>query len=544
MQNKLKLFSAALLAATVVGLASCDTIEVSLKKEDAEAVLVNAGNDKLTGNTVGDLYEEIVTAGSSNSEKVLNNLLYKLAQSYFGHFYDDDNGTGLYNTVTKGTQEQKKAYAEAHKEMFDGKVEKLEIFFNKLKESLDKSFYAFVKNTSYQKRGDFYEREFIQAQEKELYSFPEVVTYKQGLVVGYKTYENVQEYLQDDYITFYKDYIEHALLPDAYRKALVEQHLISQNYNTLGRSYARKVQYISLGNVEGFPDATEHLVKAYSRLILKASDDDIKAIHADVDVDEVRNLHFLNRLYQGYFEAGEVANKAVADAIYAAAGYNQLIYTDEAGDPQTAVGVYEQTSYGILLKDYYKLTSSRWEEGSTTDFTGGSAYTKETGLKIKTNEIVASSKVTEGWYTNSGLSDLPSEIKSRLFKVNVANDLDADENRTPEFGVFYNGDYYLTPKVSSRDDDTPECISDTSSSNWYIIRVDEAVKGPKLQVGGESAYPEEKMGQIVQDVATLIADGDAYKKAARQYYVKKAALAYHDQAVYDYFKETFPDLFD
>lgn len=540
MQNKLKVLSAVLLGACVVGMASCDTIEVSLKKDDAEAVLVNAGEDSLKGNTVGELYDEIVKAGSSNSEKVLNNLLYKLAQAYFGEFYGDN---GLYKTMTTGTAEQKQAYANAHKEMFDGSVKKLENFYAKIKESLDKSFYAIVKNTTYQQRGVFFEKDFVQAQEKELYSFGDVNEFKEGLVVGYKTYENVQEYFQDDYIAFYEDYIENVLIKDAYRKALVEMHLISQNYNTLGRSYARKVQYIALGNVEGFPDATERLVKAYGKLVLSGTDADLKLVHADLDIDQVRNLHFLNRLQQGHFNADEEANIALANAIYAEAGFNELRYTDEQGNSQIAAGVYEQTSYGLLLKDYYKLTSSRWEEGSTTDFTGGSAYTKETGLKIKTNEILASSKVTEGWYTSSGLSDLPSDIKSRLFKVNVANDLD-NEGKAPDFGIMLNGSYYLTQKKYSRDDNEPECMLDSSSSTWYIVRVDEAVKGPKLQKGGASAYDDDKLEKIVLDVANLIADGDAYKKAARQYYVKKAAVEYHDQAVYDYFKETFPDLFD
>ena len=484
MQNKLKVLSALLLGACVVGMASCDTVEVSLKKDDADAVLVNAGQDSLKGNTVGELYDEIVKDGSSNSEKVLNNLLYKLAQSYFGEFYGDN---GLYKTMTTGTDAQKQAYANAHKEMFpEGSVKHLENFYAKIKESLDKSFYAIVKNTSYQKRGVFFEKDFVQAQEKELYSFPETNAYKEGLVVGYKTYENVQDYFQNDYITFYQDYIENVLIKDAYRKALVEMHLISQNYNTLGRSYARKVQYISLGNVEGFPDATERLVKAYGEMVLSGSNDDLLAIHADLDVDEVRNLHFLNRLYQGHFNVGEAANIALANAIYAKAGFNELRYTDENGTSQIAAGVYEQTSYGLLLKDYYKLTSSRWEEGSTTDFTGGSAYTKETGLKIKTNEILASSKVTEGWYTSSGLSDLPSDIKSRLFKVNVANDLD-NEGKEPDFGIMLNGSYYLTQKKYSRDDKEPECMLDSSSSTWYIVRVDEAVKGPNLQKGGASA---------------------------------------------------------
>ena len=93
-------------------------------------------------------------------------------------------------------------------------------------------------------------------------------------------------------------------------------------------------------------------------------------------------------------------------------------------------------------------------------------------------------------------------------------------------------------------DESVRYLLDGGSSTLYFVRVDEAVKGPKLTPGGESAYPEAKMKKIEVDVAALIGDGDTYKKAARQYYVRNAAISYHDQYVYDYFKETFPDLFD
>ena len=540
MQNKLRILSAALLAATALGLASCDEVEASLKPADAEAVLINAGEGKLAGNTLGDLYDQIVSAGSTNSEKVLNNILYKLAQSYFGDFYGEK---GLWKTVTTGTDAEIKAYAEAHSTMFGGDANKVKIFYNKIKESFDKSFWSIVKNTSYQKRSYFQEKEFVQAQLKELLEFPELgeaESYKDVKVVGYKTYLNVNEYFHADYVEYYQSYIERNLLPDAYRKALVEQHLISQNYNTLGRSGARKVQYVALGSVEGFPHATEDLTKAYATYVLTATDESIKAVNENIDLDEVRNLHFLDRLYKGYFE-GEEANLALATYIYGKAKFNKLTVTID-GVATTLNNVWEQTSYGLLLKDYYKLTDSRWEEGSTTDFTGGSAYTKEAGLKIKTDEILVGSNVTEGWYTSSGLSDLPSSLRSRLFRVNVANDLDAPETHTPDYVTVHNGRNYLTQKSWDMGQVNNFCVND--SSKWYIVRVDEAVKGPKLQKGGNSAYPAEKMDQIVADVASLIADGDTYKKAARQYYVKNAALEYHDQDVYDYFESTFPDLFD
>ena len=52
------------------------------------------------------------------------------------------------------------------------------------------------------------------------------------------------------------------------------------------------------------------------------------------------------------------------------------------------------------------------------------------------------------------------------------------------------------------------------------------------------------MNQIIWDIADLIGDGDSYKKAARQYFVEKMSISYHDDDVYSYFEKTFPDLFD
>ena len=540
MQNKLKILSAAILAASVFGLAGCDDIEAGLTQADADQVIINVGDATLAGNTLGELYDEIITAGSSNSEKVLNNILYKLAESYFGKFYGEG---GLYETVSKGSQADIKAYAEAHAKMFDGNANKVINFFNKLKESLDKSFWGVVKNSSYQKRYKFLEKEFVQAQEKELYEFKtEGVTFVEAPVFGYKTYKNVEEYFQPNYIAFYENYIERALLPDAYRKALVEMHLIAENPNALGRSAARKVQYIALGKIDGFPEATKNLFKAYAEKVIAATDAKLTEDYPGLDIASVRDLHFLNRLYLGNFDEDPAVVQSLAASVYEAADFTHLTY-EEDGLEVIDGSHYEQTTYGALLKDYHKLTTSRWEEGSSTDFTGGSTYSVETGLAIKTNELLQSNKVTEGWYTNSGLSDLPTSIKTRLFKINVATDLD-NPGRTPEFGQIVNGSYYLTLDENDRDDNIPYVIYDDSSSTSYIVRVDEAVKAPKLKKGGESAYDDEKLEKIVLDIASLLADGDSYKKAARQYYVKEAAIAYHDQAIYDYFEETFPDLFD
>ena len=102
-------------------------------------------------------------------------------------------------------------------------------------------------------------------------------------------------------------------------------------------------------------------------------------------------------------------------------------------------------------------------------------------------------------------------------------------------------------------DATPYVLYDSSSTTWYIIRVDEAVKANKLVKGGDNYYDNlpaanragtQTANQIALEIAGLLGDSDTYKKAANQHYVEEAAIAYHDQDVYDYFEKTFPDLFD
>jgi hypothetical protein len=84
------------------------------------------------------------------------------------------------------------------------------------------------------------------------------------------------------------------------------------------------------------------------------------------------------------------------------------------------------------------------------------------------------------------------------------------------------------------------------ANEWYA----EAVKPGKMAtVKDDSDYAYinesyERLQQVVWDVVNLIADGDSYVKAAKQYYVSEMKVSFHDDDVYNYFKNTFPDLFD
>ena len=94
----------------------------------------------------------------------------------------------------------------------------------------------------------------------------------------------------------------------------------------------------------------------------------------------------------------------------------------------------------------------------------------------------------------------------------------------------------------------PYLIYDSSSTAWTLVRVDEAVKNSKLRAGSADYYGGESNGDILMEVeyqvSYMLADNTSFTKNSNQYYIKEAALSYHDQAVYDYFKKTFPDLFE
>ena len=180
-------------------------------------------------------------------------------------------------------------------------------------------------------------------------------------------------------------------------------------------------------------------------------------------------------------------------------------------------------------------------------------------MQIKQQALIAVDKTTDGWYTSSGLSSLPSELKTRLFKIGVANEVDSGKTGALDYGYYINNHYYLTSTVYQSDETStsfPYVIYDKTTTTWYVIRVDEAVKLSKLAEGSGSydamtshsgtdkTYWPIFRSTVAYEVAYLLSDTDTYKKSANQYYVEQAAIAYHDDYVYNYFKTTFPDLFD
>ena len=220
---------------------------------------------------------------------------------------------------------------------------------------------------------------------------------------------------------------------------------------------------------------------------------------------------------------------------------------------------YLGTDYGDMMQEYRKITDNilTTDTSAESSFTGSYTYSKEIGKEIKENELANKDYTQNGWYIkNGGLSDLPDEIRTRLFNIGVANALDNDDVQdrynagayaVPENESNYvakiNGKYYL--KVGSKEtgaapeDDILFNLNGTS----YVIQIEEAISASKLSKESE-IYDSTAKEEIINEVAKVIAADDSYKTLSTKHWLEKCALKYHDTVVYDYFKSNYPELFE
>ena len=536
-------------------LASCnDTITASLKNADANAALIqNIG--EIPNNKLKVIYDALVTNSTSDAEKVKNNVLYAIAQGEFGTFYDEGNSQGLLSIVKSSDAKILEWGKKKNPYKIDGEdkvVSYVKDFYTHVIDAINDHFWGIVGNESYKERGIFKEKKFYEAEVNELYKLAPVAEddFVEKAIDGFLTKDDAATYFTD-YLVTYKDYIERSILPTIFRKALVEQYIYEKNYSDLGRSYAREVQYIKLADVEGDASATLNLVKSFAKNVLVAGDE----AHSD--------LRYLDLLYKGYFDDIDAEENTWAVKVYEDAGWK-----GQNGSPDGLGKVaYAESKYGKLVKDYTEVIengASRWKS-SGKDFTGNGKYVKEVGMAIKTRDIIGSNNVTEGWYDSNGLSGVTSEVRTRLFKIQVANEVDSinydlgdDGKYTPvpnakgNFGWYVSGSYYMIPAKFPEATEFPYVIHD--GSDTYIVKVKEAVKTAKLAKDGNSNYETmAKEGrraanaptqhQIVTKVEDLKSGSSANEKAAYKSYIQNAAIAYHDSNIYNYFAAQFPDLF-
>lgn len=547
LNKKSKLVLTALAAMmSVGGLAACSDIVATPGEAYNSALLANdSGNLSTTNNTLKKIYDALVSEGDTNSEKVLNNITNIYSQSLYGDFFAiktavDANDTAALKTIAD-------RYEIYHDADGNGSVDLLIQMYKNILFRVKTVFYGYVTNASYQVRNQFVEKKFFDAQVKAYYKFPDSANpqtdAKQArgevrIVESTNTAE-LDEYFNDIFTT-YKDYIELAVLPDIYRDLLVCQYLYKENYRVLGNSYARKLDYIKLAANDAYPNATSSLVSAYCTDV----------INAGQDADKY-GLTFLDRLSKGTDEfTGD--EKVMADKIYADANWTSFTAEELSSLPaanQAYTYVRKESSFGGHLTNYIKIYAKTQVSNYADivkDFTNSGAYTAETGLLIKKQVLISTDDTTDGWFTSTGLDSVPSDMKTRLTKMGVANEVDTNPTTDWEgtYGWYRGGHYYATPSSYETGNKIPYAVNDSGS--WYIFRVNEAVKSAKLTSSTKADSPyygDLKARQVARAVAATLSSSDTYKKSSNSFFVEKMALCYHDTSIFNYFKKTFPELF-
>ena len=549
MANKFKKVLTLTAAALAFGLTSCDQVEAKLPED--KNVLTFADGEEVYNNQLSKIYDALVSSGDTNSQRILNNILYLYSEATFGSFYDVMDGTTVKEYGIKSAVEGGEAgaafssYIEAHKAMQvieNGSINKSKSFtkvknmYAEIIGRIYKLFYSYVLDASYQDRSRFCEEKFYQAQVKNYYDLGAAyyTTDEANYYVPvngafrlddtYTADDQLKDYFKDLFAT-YKNYIELNILPDIYRSELTAQYLYTQNIYQIRNTMARKIDYVALSENSDYNGKVKDLMNAYCKLIVNAGKQD------------TYDFTWLDRVNKGA-EATIIAD-AQAQALYAEAGWT-LRHITVGGQNYD---YYCESVFGTTCLKYQKLLDKTTRDETElsnieADFTSNGAYTKETGFKIKLNQLLADNNTEYDWYTSGSLNGIPADMATRAFKIQVANELDDDDaterylRKIADDGATTKN-AYLMPANYETGTEYPYLVQD--SSKYYIVKVEEATT---------DFYGEEKAEIIARKIAYILSSSDTWKKAANTYYVEQMASIFHDDYVLEYFEHTFPEIFE
>ena len=347
-------------------------------------------------------------------------------------------------------------------------------------------------------------------------------------------------------------YVEMHVIPDIYRQLLVEQYLLDESYDTLGRTSARHISVLSISKNSNYATTAYDLMKTFVNNNIFDKDRT-----TDVDLDTLK-----------------IASNAWIGAFMSKAGYNN---TDEYKLLEAALPAsylvagtnpyFKGTAYGDMMEEFEKINDNPKISENESTYTGGNTYTVEVGKTIKTRELETKDYTSTGWYIKSvGVSTLPESLKNQLFDINVANalagkpcveytyDATANEWKTNEdqanlinvIGKVGN-QYFLRNTSRVKDVPVQSDILFESDGTYYVVLVEDAIRSINLS---KSSYVDadadklEKLEGYINEIVQIVSNNDTYKNLSKKHWLEEMNLKYHDSKIYDYFKENFPDLFD
>ena len=483
-------------------------------------------------------------------------------------------------------------------------LKRITFFFEDLNERIDKELYKQISAETYRdktNKTEFDEEKFARAKRKENYDIKhfkengEVDTtggfhFKKVFLDSNFKEENVRDYLSD-FENTYGDFVTKSIIPTVYKDKLVEEYVLDNNYSALGRAYGREINYVKIPYSSDDPNTAWRLVNKFAKDYL----DKAARVGTEVEYDQLVSWikgfegmitdnggnpvvsNFVNTGLDDIYGAARAFKLKCEKSPISAADQKTALLPlfEEGGILSGAPGTtpsdkyddfvfYEKTKLGEILKDYEKAVVGELTRFSTDDdkkkyeefTTNGS---KEQGLveKITNAALESTDKMTDsGWFVKNdkeGGLNVSEEIKNRLFNIKVSNDFDKTSWTYEKGESYFNklqGHTYLTPAAAT-DAEYDFIIRDTSGNALYIVEILEAPSTSKLNKdkSNDKSYINTssdafKCERIAREIAKILGTKDTYTTNAYTSYLKLYTFTFHDTSVYDYIKDTYPNLFE
>ena len=347
-------------------------------------------------------------------------------------------------------------------------------------------------------------------------------------------------------------YVEMHVIPDIYRQLLVEQYLLDESYDTLGRTSARHISVLSISKNSNYATTAYDLMKTFVNNTIFDKD---RTTDVTLDTFKIASNAWIGAFMSkdGYATTDEYKLLSAAlPADYLAGNTNKY---------------FKGTAYGDMMEEFEKIKANPKISENESTYTGGNTYTAEVGKTIKTRELETKDYTSTGWYIKSvGVSTLPESLKNQLFDINVANALDgkpcveytydttANEWKTNEDQANLinvvgkvGKQYFLRNTSRVKDVPVQSDILFESDGTYYVVLVEDAIRSINLS---KSSYVDadanklEKLEGYINEIVQIVSNNDTYKNLSKKHWLEEMNLKYHDSKIYDYFKENFPDLFD
>ena len=369
------------------------------------------------------------------------------------------------------------------------------------------------------------------------------------------------------HLEHYVVYINNQVIPTIVNNLLTELYIMQNQYAAIGRTQQRRIEYVQIQN------NTQN--NAYQLLRNFASN----YLDSDSTTISEENFTFDSACtaWMGIPEDLDHEENALAKTLAQNTFGNittdwqntQVLVDEDGNNPNTGNPVtyidgtayngysyYRNSVYGDLIKDYSTLTDNPSTNNATNydSFTNinDRIYSPQDGLEIRTNQIRIEDYTTYGWGTKSDYSSLPSSITDRLFSASIVNELNSANSVSNAIDWTYlksfepGGVTFLKKATYDRWNEYDSIIwSNDDESTYYIIAVYDYIT-PSKTTSDENTTAEEmrEIESYALEVGYEIASSDTYTSSAIEYFLDQSYLTYFDQDVFEYFQETYPDLFD